>query len=689
MSNFLQEFSEYDSSLEKQSPTYSGLLGLGIGGSNQVNVLTRPGFVYVRLRDNLSEVIQVYNDKVSPIYDFPVLIQRSGNRWVVLGKDTNRYETWATPAPFLPAHAGQHSFNRDANLGGDTVFVYPDQFMPLLVYPSGTFGAGMLMIAPYVLQRTSDFICVGNTGTQNLLVYKPTNNQAIMGLVVLNTDTGNPQVLIASGTPLSASITGTASVLPYVPQPASNQEALYAFRLVSGTNAIGWGNLYNARQFVGGQGGSSSSGINVWDEGVPDGSGITTLDFIGSNVDVTVSGTVARVFVTGSSGGSLPSFITGSIPYAGANGQLTENNPLLRWDETYRGLRLGRTSNFPILNFADVIPLGMVANNPNETVAISGLVYGTGTSGSPSLTLNGYRARGTGSTVIAPVQSGDALLTLIGAGYDGANFINGSRIRFYADTDWVTGAYTPTRMDFEVTPSGSTARRTQFQVYGESVNIPTGSTYNVGGTPHTHQVDDQFITNANDIFALSLVGASGWTGTINGAPSGAVVTYTNVSGNRNTLVPSSTSQLGKQRLYNTTRGNYALISTSNGTNNITLTANAPGNWANGDTITTISPTVASGQNHVDIEVSSGELVGKSNVWLWGVIIDTGASVLMRFHPFETFAAAKQFNVFSPAAAVAFGGLQAYKLVSNIITIAWTSSGASTASPTIRQIGYIK
>lgn len=489
MSNFLQEFSEYDNSLEKQAPTYSGLLGLGVGGSNQVNVQTRPGFVYVRLRDNLSEVIQVYNDKVSPIYDFPVLIQRSGNRWVVLGKDTNRYESWATPAPFLPAHAGQHSFNRDANQGGDAVFIYPDQFMPLLVYPSGTFGAGMLMIAPYVLQRTSDFIYVGNTGTQNLLVYKPTNNQAIMGLVVLNTDTGNPQVLIASGTPLAASITGTASVLPYVPQPASNQEALYAFRLVSGTNAIGWGNLYNARQLVGGGngGGSPSSGINVWDEGVPDGSGITTLDFIGNNVDISVSGTVARVFVTGSSGGgSLPSFITGSIPFAGADGQLTENNPLLRWDETYRGMRLGRTSGFSILNFADTFPVGIAANNPNESVGIGGVAFGTGTLGSPSFTINGYRARGTGSSVIAPVQPGDALLSIIGAGYDGANFINGSRIRMYAEGNWITGAYTPTRMDFEVTPSGSTTRRTQLQVFGDSVNIPTGSTYNIGGVPHTH-----------------------------------------------------------------------------------------------------------------------------------------------------------------------------------------------------------
>lgn len=209
------------------------------------------------------------------------------------------------------------------------------------------------------------------------------------------------------------------------------------------------------------------------------------------------------------------------------------------------------------------------------------------------------------------------------------------------------------------------------------------------GTLDSARLPDEFITNANNIFDLLGVGSSGWTGTINGAPSGTTVTYTNVSGNKNTLVPTSTSQLGKQRLYNTTRGNYALISTSNGTSTITLTATVPANWANGDTITTISPTVASGQNHVDIEITSGDLVGKTNVWLWGVIKDSGASVILRFHPFETFASSKQFNIFSPAANVAVGSLQAYKLVSNILTIAWSASGAATASVTVRQVGYVK
>lgn len=248
----------YDGSIKKNNPTYSGLLGLTIDGEQKVEHPTRNGFVYFRFRDNLSEVVLAFNDKVAPVYDLPVVVERVRNNWRVIGRDTDRYSNWGSSAPYLPKHGFQHSFDRDAGTGGDVVLVYPDQFIPLLVYPSGTFGAGNLQVGPHLLQRDSDFLYVGNTGTSNILPYKPTNSNAIMGLVYLDRETGNPGFLINSGTSFNAAITGTAGVSPYIPYPSSTQEPLYAFRLVSGTETLRWENLYNARQFIGGgQGGSS------------------------------------------------------------------------------------------------------------------------------------------------------------------------------------------------------------------------------------------------------------------------------------------------------------------------------------------------------------------------------------------------------------------------------------------------
>lgn len=444
--NLTRQIQSYTNSLEKKRPELSGLLGLAIDGSRQITVASRPGFVYVRLRDSLSEAVQAFNDKVSPVYDFPVLIERRGNRWIVTGKDDLRYSNWGTSSPFLPAHGEQHSFNRDTNTGADTVFVYPDQFMPLLVYPSGTSGAANLMVAPYLLQRTNDFAYVGNTGTRNLLIYKPTNSQGIVGIVALNKSTGNPDILIASGTPFNGSITGTAGILPYLPYPSSDQEPLYAFRLVSGTSALTWDNLYNMRQFVGG----STS--------------------------------------TGTSGSGLPTFITGSVPFSGSDGILKEDNLYFRWLEGLRGLRLGKEGG-SFFSSSDIFHLGMVSNNVDQSTGVGILVYGTGTSGSPSATYNGYKSRGT-LQAPTPVQSGDALVTYVGAGYDGANWQNASRVRFYANGDWVTGTYLPTRYEVEITPSGSATRGVYFTVYGDSVNIPNTGTYNVAGVPHTHSYID-------------------------------------------------------------------------------------------------------------------------------------------------------------------------------------------------------
>jgi len=197
-------------------------------------------------------------------------------------------------------------------------------------------------------------------------------------------------------------------------------------------------------------------------------------------------------------------------------------------------------------------------------------------------------------------------------------------------------------------------------------------------------------SNANDIFNVANAGASAFVGTINGAPSGASVTYNVTSGNENAMVPSSTSNLGKMRLYNTTRGTSALISNCNTTTNvITLTANAPAGWVNGDTITIASQTVIGGTgNWVDIEITSG-VTGKSALWMLLQFLDTtNAGVILRIHPFETFASSKIKHCITQVANVTMSNSHLLPIINNVFTISWDNPGAASATAVIRLEGYI-
>jgi hypothetical protein len=200
------------------------------------------------------------------------------------------------------------------------------------------------------------------------------------------------------------------------------------------------------------------------------------------------------------------------------------------------------------------------------------------------------------------------------------------------------------------------------------------------------------VSNTNDIYRCDGCAASGWTGTINGTPSGATVTYTHVSGSKNTLVPQSTTLLGKQRLYNTTRGTYALISNSNGSSTITLTANAPAGWVNGDTITTISPTTgtAGAVKFIDIEITSGEFVGKTMVFVYMYFYDSGAAGTRSIlHPFAAFSDPTGQVLDTQRAGGVFHLTTVLKITNNLFSLGWEASGATTDIIGLREIAYFK
>ena len=240
-------------------------LGLTIGGLRLVEIPNRSGYVYARIRDQLSEVVQVYNDQVSPIYDLPVIIVRHRtdmNRWRIKGRDLGRYSAWGSTA-YLPNHGGQHSFDPTAP-GGDIVWTYAQQIMPLAATPSGSSGAMSLIVKDFTYYRNNAWNYFPDTNTASFVSYKPTGSNAAMVLLYLDT---SDSLAYLKGTEFAIT-TGTANIIPNLPdQPADCFVPIAGIYLLSGTSALTWDNIYEARPFftasVTGSSGGTSADIKA------------------------------------------------------------------------------------------------------------------------------------------------------------------------------------------------------------------------------------------------------------------------------------------------------------------------------------------------------------------------------------------------------------------------------------------
>lgn len=112
----------------------SALLGVIKDGKHLVDVPDRPSYVYARIRGNLSELVQAFNDQVTAVYNLPVLIVRDPidkSRFRVKGRDLGRYEDWGNVAP-VPKHAETHLEGNN-----DPVYITSNQILDFRVVPDG------------------------------------------------------------------------------------------------------------------------------------------------------------------------------------------------------------------------------------------------------------------------------------------------------------------------------------------------------------------------------------------------------------------------------------------------------------------------------------------------------------------------------------------------------------------------
>jgi hypothetical protein len=297
-------------------------LGTTVNNKLVVRVDGRDGYHWARIRGNQSEVVQVYNTQTSPVYGLPVLIVRDDidpTRYRVIERDLARYEDWGGSA-YLPAHGNQHSFNRATGGGGDIVWVFARQMMPLLAYPSGTSGANVVFVNEFTYYQGTTFTYSPTQISPDLISLKPSGTQgAIMVLLYLDSAT-NPTLV--AGSFFDASLTGSSDVIPQLPaMPDVYGVPVAGIRMVTGTSSILWDNIYDVRPWIIADGfipTGTVAGHTIQDEGsnLPyrtnlnfTGDIVWVIDDSGNNqTDVIISGSAAgftqEIFDDGASQGN-------------------------------------------------------------------------------------------------------------------------------------------------------------------------------------------------------------------------------------------------------------------------------------------------------------------------------------------------------------------------------------------------
>lgn len=165
-------------------------------------------------------------------------------------------------------------------------------------------------------------------------------------------------------------------------------------------------------------------------------------------------------------------------------------------------------------------------------------------------------------------------------------------------------------------------------------------------------------SNIYDVFRCANPGfASTFAALLNGNPTNvanSVCTFDTVSaGGVGVLIPFDSNALAKIRMYNITRGNYALVLTAAGST-FTTTTNvftALG-WRDNDVVNITSQIIApAGFNVVDLEIIEPGLMTKSILFLTTIIANATAGMRFTIAPAEAVSASKYKNVFAQAASI--------------------------------------
>ncbi len=203
--------------------TVHAVLGSAAG---KVNVPGRDNYVYARLSNN--QEVEVFNTRVIPVYDLPVVIgvdPIEAGIWQVLSVRSGLGMTYPTMTGFAPANR----YRWMAPGGGqDPLFVEMRQFLPLRITPAG----GMVIsIYPGIIYIAGVWYMILNQDI-DLTEYIPeTEGMAVFVLISID-DTGDIVVGVGDEVAISNLAIGD------IPEMVPTQRPLGAVRLYYGQTAI-------------------------------------------------------------------------------------------------------------------------------------------------------------------------------------------------------------------------------------------------------------------------------------------------------------------------------------------------------------------------------------------------------------------------------------------------------------------
>lgn len=408
-------------------PKYiAGLLGIFKDGAKVVKVPNRPGYVYVRVAGNESEIIEAVNGVVPSTFNTKVLVtmtEANPGIYVIVGRDLGQYTSYTDPGAFIPKHGASHSFGN----GSDPVFIYRRQMVqPLQPRPTNP-RTMTIYVEPDFFLWNGVFQYWHGGNSPNLNTAKPTD--PIMARYVTIYLEGSSNTLqVVTGTDFPIYPFAATGTLYYVPEVSDTLGIpLAAVILTTGTSAIQWTDIKDVRMFLGGGNSTSVGG-----------------------------------------------FTSGSVPFANGSGVLTEDNDDFFWDNANKRLYLG-TNYFPYSIFNAT--LQVVKQNTPAGLTVSAIYTGTVTA--PFLTF--FASKGTLANPL-PIPSG----TNIGRINATAQILNGYgivpgfisgvpisppiTIEFKATENWNSLGY-GNRISFQVTPTGSITKAEAFGINPDNIEI--------------------------------------------------------------------------------------------------------------------------------------------------------------------------------------------------------------------------